>query len=128
MVRSRVGGHVPGGFFFQFCLVMPHALYTPEIREMIETDDAVGLAALCEELHPATIAEAIQDSLDAEQTWKLLSGSDVRTQAAIFEYLPSERQVELLADPSRPQVVKLIEKMSHDDRVDLLKKLPTRVY
>lgn len=107
---------------------MPHALYTPEIREMIETDDAAGLAALCQELHPATIAEAIEDSLDTEQTWKLLSGSDVRTQASIFEYLPGERQVELLDNPGRPQVVKLIEKMSHDDRVDLLKKLPTRVY
>ncbi len=106
---------------------MPHPLYTPEIREMLETDDAVGLAALCEELHPATVAEAISD-FDTDQTWKLLSGSDVRTQAAIFEYLPSSMQVELLDNPSRPQVVRLIEKMSHDDRVDLLKKLPTRVY
>lgn len=106
---------------------MPHPLYTPEIREMLEQNDATGLAALCDELHPATIAEAI-DEFDAEQTWKLLSGTEVRTQASIFEYLPSTRQVELLDNPSRPQVVKLIEKMSHDDRVDLLKKLPTRVY
>ena len=106
---------------------MPHPLYTPEIREMLEHDDASGLAALCDELHPATVAEAI-DEFDAEQTWKMLGGTEVRTQASIFEYLPSARQVELLDNPSRPQVVKLIEKMSHDDRVDLLKKLPTRVY
>ncbi|MCU0705842.1 MAG: magnesium transporter, partial [Fimbriiglobus sp.] len=106
---------------------MPHPLYTPEIREMLAEDDSVGLGALCAELHPATIATAIDD-FDSDLTWKLLSGSDVRTQAAIFEYLPSTMQVELLDDPSRPQVVKLIEKMSHDDRVDLLKKLPTRVY
>lgn len=106
---------------------MPHPLYTPEIREMLDHDDGVGLAALCEELHPATVAGAI-DEFDAELTWKLLSGTDVRTQASIFEYLPGERQVELLDDPGRPQVVRLIEKMSHDDRVDLLKKLPRRVY
>lgn len=106
---------------------MPHPLYTPEIREMLEQNDATGLAALCDELHPATVAKAI-DEFDAEQTWKMLSGTEVRTQASIFEYLPSTRQVELLDNPSRPQVVKLIEKMSHDDRVDLLKKLPTRVY
>lgn len=106
---------------------MPHPLYTPEIREMLEHDDASGLAALCDELHPATVAEAI-DEFDAELTWKMLGGTEVRTQASIFEYLPSTRQVELLDNPSRPQVVKLIEKMSHDDRVDLLKKLPTRVY
>ncbi len=106
---------------------MPHPLYTPEIREMLDADDAVGLAAMCDELHPATVAEAISD-FDPDLTWKLLSGTEVRTQASIFEYLPSTMQVELLSDPSRPQVVKLIEKMSHDDRVDLLKKLPTRVY
>ena len=106
---------------------MPHPLYTPEIREMLDADDGVGLAALCEELHPATVAQAI-DEFDTEPTWKLLSGTPVRTQAAIFEYLPGTVQVKLLDNPSRPQVVKLIEKMSHDDRVDLLKKLPTRVY
>lgn len=107
---------------------MPHPLYSPEIRDMLDQNDAAGLAALCEELHPATIAEAVADTLSADQIWHLLGSTDVRTQASIFEYLPAELQIELVADPSRPQVAKLIEKMSHDDRVDLLKKLPRRVY
>jgi magnesium transporter len=107
---------------------MPHPLFSPEIRDMLEQNDAAGLAALCSELHPATIAEAVQDTLDADQVWRLLGSTDVRTQAAIFEYLPNDLQIALMADPSRPQVVRLIEKMSHDDRVDLLKKLPTKVY
>ena len=107
---------------------MPHPLYSPEIRDMLEQDDAAGLAALCEELHPATVAEAVADTLSADQIWHLLGSTDVRTQAAVFAYLPDDLQVELMADPTRPQVVKLIEKMSHDDRVDLLKKLPRRVY
>ena len=107
---------------------MPHPLYSPEIRDMIEQADAVGLAALCAELHPATVADAISETLDADQIWQLLGGTDVRTQASIFEYLPSAMQIELMADTARPQVVKLIEKMSHDDRVDLLKKLPRKVY
>ncbi len=107
---------------------MAHPLYSPEIRDMIEQADAVGLAALCAELHPATVADAISDTLDADQIWQLLGGTDVRTQAGIFEYLPSAMQIELMADTARPQVVKLIEKMSHDDRVDLLKKLPRKVY
>ena len=71
---------------------MPHPLYTPEIREMLDADDAVGLAAMCDELHPATVAEAISD-FDPDLTWKLLSGTEVRTQASIFEYLPSAMQV-----------------------------------
>jgi magnesium transporter len=107
---------------------MSHPLFSPEIRDMLEQNDTVGLAALCQELHPATIAEAVQDTLNTDQIWQLLSSTDVRTQASIFEYLPTELQVELMSNPSHPQVVKLIEKMSHDDRVHLLKKLPKPVY
>ena len=106
---------------------MAHPLYGPEIKDMLAQDDVAGLAALCEELHPATIADAIDDTLSVEETWKLLSASDARVQAGIFEYLPALRQVELLEDTARPQVVRLIEKMTHDDRVDLMQKLPARL-
>ena len=106
---------------------MPHPLFGPEIRDMLAQDDAPALAALCEELHPATIADAIDD-LPADHIWHLLDATNVRTRAAIFEYLPEHRQIELLTDTSSPRVGELISKMSHDDRVDLLKKLPRQVY
>jgi len=106
---------------------MSHPLFTPEIREMLADNDAAGLAALCEELHPATIAEAVDEGFEAEQIWQLLGHTDIRTQAAIFEYLPSPTQIEMVEGPARPQLGQLIEKMSHDDRVDLLRRLPARV-
>ena len=106
---------------------MAHPLYGPEIKDMLAQDDAAGLAALCEELHPATIADAIDDTLTVDETWQLLTSTEARTQAGIFEYLPEERQIELLSDPTRPQVVRLIEKMTHDDRVDLMQKLPAKL-
>lgn len=104
---------------------MPHVLFGPELRDMIETRDEAGLRAFCESMHPATVAEAIDD-MAPEQIWEVISQSDIRTQASIFEYLPVAKQVDML-EVARPQVGKLIEKMSHDDRVDLIRKLPSRV-
>jgi magnesium transporter len=105
---------------------MPHALFGPELREMIAAKDADGLRAFCENLHPATVAEAL-DEFTPEQDWEAITPADIRTQAAIFEYLPIARQVEMVEGTARPQVGRLIEKMSHDDRVDLLRRLPARV-
>ena len=104
---------------------MPHALFGPEIRDMIDTRDEAGLRAFCDSMHPATVAEALDD-FPPGQIWDVIGPSDIRTQASIFEYLPVGRQVEML-EAARPQVGRLIEKMSHDDRVDLLRKLPSRV-
>ena len=106
---------------------MSHPLFSPEIREMLTDRDDFGLRSLCETLHPATVAEAMEEGFSAEEIWRILGTTDLRTQASIFEYLPIARQVEMVEGEARPQVAKLIEKMSHDDRVDLLRRLPTRV-
>ena len=105
---------------------MSHPLFGPEIRAMLEDRDEPGLKALCESLHPATVADALDDRSAAE-VWAVISATDIRTQAAIFEYLPAARQAEMVEGPARPQVGALIGKMSHDDRVDLLRRLPGRV-
>ena len=104
---------------------MPHPLFGPEIRLMLAEKDAAGLRAFCESLHPATVAEALDD-FTPEQVWEVLTPSNIRTQAAIFEYLPPARQVEMV-ESGRPQIGQLLAKMSHDDRVDLLRRLPARV-
>src|SRR5262249_11307268 len=53
--------------------------------------------------------------------------TSIKTQAAIFEYFPLEWQVKMVEGSGQPQVARLIEKMSHDDRVDLLRRLRPRV-
>lgn len=105
---------------------MAHPLFGPEIREMLADRDEIGLRSLADSLHPATVAEALADDFTPEEVWGVLSPNDIRTQAAIFEYLPPARQVEMV-EQARPQVGQLIGKMSHDDRVDLLRRLPGRV-
>ena len=46
---------------------------------------------------------------------------------APLQYLPPARQVEMVEGQARPQIGALLGKMSHDDRVDLLRRLPGRV-
>src|SRR4051794_40532538 len=104
---------------------MPDPLFGPEIRLMLAEKDSAGLRSLCEDLHPARVADAL-DEFAPEQVWEVLTPSNIRTQAAVFEYLPPPRQVELI-ESGRPQVGQLLGKMSHDDRVDLLRRLPPKV-
>lgn len=101
---------------------MADPLFTPEVRLMLEEQDAAGLRAFCEDLHPATMA-GVLDGFPPEQIWDVLGHADVRNQAAIFEYLPHPLQLDMLAQ-DRPQVGALVGKMSHDDRVDLMRRAP----
>ena len=103
---------------------MSHPLFGPEIKEMLAEHDAGGLRTFCESLHPATVAEALDDEFTPDQVWEVLRSTDPRTQAAVFEYLPAARQVEIADGPAKAEFAKLVEKMSHDDRVDLLRRLP----
>src|SRR5258708_36625143 len=104
---------------------MSHPLFGPEIRRMLEDQDADALKAFCESLHPATVAEAVDDEFTPEQVWEVISHANIRTQASIFEYLPPARQAEM-AERARPQVGQLLGKRSPTDRVGLLRRLPPR--
>src|SRR5437763_6706324 len=98
---------------------MAHPLFGPELRILLQEKNAPALREFCESLHPATVAEALDDEFTPEQVWEVISPAGIRTQASIFEYLPPGRQVEMV-EKARPQVGQLLSKMSHDDRADLL--------
>lgn len=104
---------------------MPDPLFGPEIRLMLADEDTVGLQSLCEDLHPARVADAL-DEFSTEEILRTLRCATIPTQAAIFEYLPLNRQIELV-EAGRQQIGQLLGKMSHDDRVDLLRRLPLEV-
>ncbi len=107
-------------------MLMANVLFGPEVRLMLEENNAEEIKAFLENVHPATVAETLAGDLTPDQIWKLLGHTDYRTQAMIFEYLPSEEQVRLAEGEVREQMAHLIEKMSHDDRVDLLRRLTAR--
>lgn len=107
---------------------MAHPLFTPEVRLMLQDNDTAAMKAFCEDLHPATVAEALAGAdLEPTEIWRFLEQTNIRTQAAIFEYFPIEIQVKLVQGTGRQHMARLIEAMSHDDRVDLLRRLRPRV-
>lgn len=107
---------------------MAHPLFGPEVRMMLEDNNAPGLKAFVETLNPTTVAETLsEDAFSVEQVWEVLRHAEPRHAALVFEYFPLDRQVTLAAGAGRQQMAKLIELMSHDDRVALLRRLPPEV-
>src|ERR1700730_208081 len=106
---------------------MAHSLFAPEVRLMLEENDVAGMKAFLETLHPATVADSLAGDLEVESVWKFLGHTNIRNQAAIFEYFPIEWQVKMVEGTGRQHMARLIEQMSHDDRVDLLRRLMPRV-
>ncbi len=103
---------------------MAHPLFGPELLQLREENDTAGMKVFCETLHPATVAEALTETLEPEEVWRVLQHTDIKTQAEIFEYFPIEWQVKMVEGIGRQHMARLIEQMSHDDRADLLRRLP----
>jgi magnesium transporter len=106
---------------------MAHPLFTPEAQLLLETNDTAAMETFCETLHPATVAETLSESFAVADVWRFLRSAPIQTQAAIFAYFPPEWQVQMVNGAGREQMALLIEKMSHDDRADLLRRLPKNV-
>lgn len=106
---------------------MSHPLFGPEVRLMLQLGDSADMKTFCETLHPATVAETLAGDFTADEVWQILQQTTIRDQADIFEYFPIDLQVKLVEGTGRPHMARLIEQMSHDDRVRLLRRLPARV-
>jgi magnesium transporter len=105
---------------------MANPLFGPEIRWMLENDDRVEMETFCETLHPATVAETLED-FEVEDVWRILTSTSIGNQAHIFTYFPLESQVEMVEGTGRNHMARLIEQMPSDDRADLLQQLEPRV-
>jgi magnesium transporter len=101
---------------------MANPLLIPEIRTMLVEGDDAGLKDVMSELHPASTAE-FAEGLQVEETWKLLEHADEHRQAEVFSFFSPEKQVALVGGVGQERMSKLLEAMSHDDRVDLLQLL-----
>jgi magnesium transporter len=106
---------------------MSHPLFGPEVRQMLQENDEQGLKVFCETLHPATVAEALSEGFEPDDVWRVLRQTDIKTQAAIFEYFPLDWQIKMVEGIGRQHMARLIEQMSHDDRAELLRRLRPRV-
>jgi magnesium transporter len=94
---------------------------------MLAQNDEAGMKTFCETLHPATVAESLAEDYSVEEVWRILEQTNIRTQAAIFEYFPIDWQVRMVEGTGRQHMARLIEQIAPDDRADLLRRLMPRV-
>ena len=126
--RKRVIGHWSLVVRHSRSSKMAHPLFGPELRMLLLEKNTEGLKAFVETLNPTTVAETLTtDEFTVEQVWEVLQTADPQKQAHVFEFFPIECQVRMAEGAGRPQMARLIELMSHDDRVALLRRLPKPV-
>ncbi|MBS0210350.1 MAG: magnesium transporter [Planctomycetes bacterium] len=102
---------------------MRHPLLAPDLRELVQECDADSLREFFSPHHPAEAAELLDD-LEPNETLYVLNLLDDRAQAAIFSYLDPPLQDGVAALMERGSLAKLITNMSHDERADLVERLP----
>ena len=83
---------------------MVHELFGPEVKFMLQENDVADMKTFLETLHPATVAEALTGDLPVEQVWRFLQNTNIRHQAAIFEYLPFSSALTTLRYCSAPSL------------------------
>lgn len=98
-------------------------ILVPELREMIAAGDREALAAVCEAVHPAAVAELIS-TLSPPEVWAVIRCAERMLRAEIFSHLEEDFQVEVVEALGRNDVARLLSDMSPDDRADLVKRLP----
>lgn len=98
---------------------MINTLYLPELREMLATDDKLGLREFCQALHPARVAE-FMEGLEPDEAWRVLQASDHDDRVAIFGFLNESTQVGILESVEPTAVSQLVADLPADDRVDLM--------
>ncbi len=95
-------------------------------EELLEQKDYEEIIKICEEKHPAEIADLIS-GLTPKQIWKILLKIDTAIRSEIFGHIPLESQLLITETLSRRALSQIFTDMSPDDRVDLFKKLPKEI-
>ncbi len=105
---------------------MMNTLFLPELREMLEQQNAAELAEFCTALHPARTAE-FMEGLDTNEAWQVLQHAEPPVRVEIFSYFDIDKKLAALNTQDRDQVAELVAEMPGDDRVDLLNQLEPEI-
>lgn len=93
-----------------------------DLAERLSSGNREEIDLLLEELHPADIAELIQD-FDAKQAWQVMRALDLPRRAVTFGYLDHDQQMEIASVASRTELARMITEMNADERADLYNEL-----
>lgn len=96
------------------------------LDELLANDDRQGLIDFCEDHHPASVAEALEE-MALDQIWSVLHLLSVEKRAWIFPHFDLDLQVDLASGERRRDMAKLLEEMEADERADLVLELDEKV-
>jgi magnesium transporter len=102
---------------------MRNPLLAPDLRELIAERDQAGLREFFVGHHHADSAELLDD-LEPEEVLFVLNLLDGRERAAVFSYLDPPLQDGVSGLMERGALAGLLTYMSHDERADLVSRLP----
>jgi magnesium transporter len=103
-----------------------YKIFTPELKELIESKNLKGLSLILRELHPADIADIIREMEPTERviTLRVLNKTMI---AEVFSLLDPEEEEEMLGYFTEHRAKAILLEMSPDDRTQLLDELPASV-
>jgi len=100
-------------------------LILPDLQELLDKGDRDALRHALAEIHPADIADVI-DNLEEAQAAALFEALSEKQRVRTYEHLEEDDQLRLLNALGRDKMIHIIEEMSSDDRADLIQALPER--
>lgn len=96
------------------------------LEELLAKNDRQGLIDFCEDHHPASVAEALEE-MELNEIWSVLHLLSVEKRALIFPHFDLDLQVDLASGERRRDMAKLLEEMEADERADLVLELDEKV-
>ncbi|MDY0132466.1 MAG: magnesium transporter [Desulforegulaceae bacterium] len=102
---------------------MKNPILLPQLKEYLNNGNLKEIKLLIETAPSPVVADFIA-GLEPDEVKTILMEADPFRKAEIFSYLDLELQLELAKVMKRNDLAQIITYMAHDDRVDLLKKIP----
>ncbi len=102
---------------------MSYEILEKALEETVSGEAATALRAFLDEEHPADLAAAMAAAAP-KSIWRVLDLMPVERQARVFEYLPSDVQLELARGVGRSRLAAIVTEMNADERADLYNKMP----
>ncbi|MDO9572435.1 MAG: magnesium transporter [Candidatus Omnitrophota bacterium] len=102
------------------------SLFLPEIKELLERKDFIGIKSLTKTINSMDLAEGWR-RLEPNMKIIIFKLLGTKKSVELFENLPFNEQTHIINNLDNQEVAQIINDMAPDERADLFKELPKKV-